>query len=1780
MNKLVFILSALAFFSSSLSVQAASGRTDYDLDDDGLIEINDLADLHEIRNNLDGSTLYGDSSGCPDSGCSGFELTADLDFDTNADGVMDAGDDYWNDGDGWEPLGDYNDPFTAVFEGNGYRILNLYIDRSTTSSVGLFAYVQGADVRNLGLSGALMQVTGSGDVGGLIGYANSSTVSGSYATGSVSGSRYVGGLLGYALSATSVSNSYATGSVSGSRYVGGLIGYALSATSVSNSYATGSVSGSTYVGGLIGYLSANNTITNTFATGYVGGDSYTGGLIGYNPFITSMVSRSYWATDSTGQTSSSRSSAEDGYLGVTLAELQCPTAADNSSCVTDITLYSGWADATYTDGDDKVVAYWDFGTGTQLPGLNLNGTVYRDRDGDGSLDEDDAFKDNPAASLDADEDGYPDAWTLGCDADCIAASGLSLDQFPSSLAAWQDEDLDGDPDSWADGCASDCQAVSGLTLDSNPDDYDNDGLGTADDDDDNGDGVTDADADSDGLIDIASPEQLNAIRYNLAGTGLTLTDGGETDSSGCPPHIVDGVLQNLCQGYELTADLDFDTNADGEMDASDDYWNDGEGWEPLGNSRDYFTAVFDGNGHRILNLYIDRSTTSYVGLFGYAQGADIRNLGLTGALMQVTGSGYVGGLAGRAGGSDITNSYATGVVTATGSYAGGLIGYADSVTVKGSYATESVEAAGDSVGGLIGYVTSDNTVSNSYATGSVSGSRYIGGLIGYLSSDNTITDTFATGYVGGDFSSGGLIGYSVFSSNMISSSYWATDSTGQSSSSQSSAADGYLGVTLAELQCPTAADNSSCVTDTTLYAGWADATYTDGDDKVVAYWDFGMGTQLPGLNLNGTVYRDSDGDGSLDEDDAFKDNPAASQDADKDGYPDAWNADCDGVCIAASGLTLDQFPSSVAAWQDEDLDGYPDSWADGCDSDCQAASGLTLDSNPDDYDNDGLGTADDDDDNGDGVTDADADSDGLIDIASPEQLNAIRYNLAGTGLTLTDGGETDSSGCPPHIVDGVLQNLCRGYELTADLDFDTNADGVMDAGDDYWNDGDGWKPVGNSRDYFTAVFDGNGYRILNLYIDRSTALYVGLFGYVDGADIRNLGLTGALMQVTGSGYVGGLAGYVAQSNIVNNYATGAVTTTYNNAGGLIGYADSTTVKGSYATGPVSGSSYVGGLIGDISSDNAVSNSYATGSISGSRYVGGLIGYISSDNTVTNTFATGDVTGSSYAGGLVGYLRASDVTNGYAAGSVSATRYAGGIAGYVSGNASIRYSYWATDTTGQTEVLGYDDTTAVLVENAGVTLAELKCPTAADNSSCVTDTTLYSGWADATYSDGDDKVVAYWDFGTGTQLPGLNLNGTVYRDSDGDGLLDDDDAFPEDGSEWADSDGDLIGDNADTYPQDYDNDGVDDADDPDNSADNGSPVMQNVPDELNLSATSSDGAYALLAENDYLDLFASVSAYDAVDSSASLSYHAYLNGAAPEVNQDGFIEIPAGAQVIAWTATDLSGNESTALEQTINVYPQIRFTASESVTGENSEAAILVSLSGPSPQYPVTVGVTFDLSASTLSQADISADFDLAETQLVSVEAGDSGDNTGTTLTVPVLSGDAVEEDEVLVMNLAGAVVAEGENNYFLLDEAAAQHRLTVTQENLAPQVSLQLIQNGVEVSDIDLQGGEVTLSASVSDPNGDDSHTLSWNVDALGSVITTESSVTFAPDTLASGTYSVAVTVTDDGLPSMSATAEISIQIPEPELADSGSSGGGSVLWLLTLAPLVRVGRRVLKQAA
>ena len=183
----------------------------------------------------------GTDSGCPATGCIGYELTRNLDFDVNGDGStwsgnanvgysLDSGDRHagyfpvdGNDAGGWLPIGDETSPFVAVFNGNGHKISNLAIRRDQTH-VGLFGAIgSGAAIRNLGLVDNLADYTGSSDsdifIGGLVGLQSTgSSITASYATGDADGGdgQYdlVGGLVGLQ-DGGSITASYATGDADG-----------------------------------------------------------------------------------------------------------------------------------------------------------------------------------------------------------------------------------------------------------------------------------------------------------------------------------------------------------------------------------------------------------------------------------------------------------------------------------------------------------------------------------------------------------------------------------------------------------------------------------------------------------------------------------------------------------------------------------------------------------------------------------------------------------------------------------------------------------------------------------------------------------------------------------------------------------------------------------------------------------------------------------------------------------------------------------------------------------------------------------------------------------------------------------------------------------------------------------------------------------------------------------------------------------------------------------------------------------------------------------------------------------------------------------------------------------------------------------------------------------------------------------------------------------------------------------------------------------------------------
>jgi hypothetical protein len=145
-----------------------------------------------------------------------------------------------------------------------------------------------------------------------------------------------------------------------------------------------------------------------------------------------------------------------------------------------------------------------------------------------------------------------------------------------------------------------------------------------------------------------------------------------------------------------------------------------------------------------------------------------------------------------------------------------------------------------------------------------------------------------------------------------------------------------------------------------------------------------------------------------------------------------------------------------------------------------------------------------------------------------------------------------------------------------------------------WDGGAGFTPIGNgSVRNFGGNYDGNGYTISSLYINRPSTDYVGMFGRSTGAVVSNLGLTS--VNFSGDEWVGGISGYIGSSSEISNcYTTGALDGT-GYAGGITGYGAGTNISNCYCSISVlAGGNLCGTFIGE-SYQCTIANSYCHGS---------------------------------------------------------------------------------------------------------------------------------------------------------------------------------------------------------------------------------------------------------------------------------------------------------------------------------------------------------------------------------------------------------------------------------------------------------------------------------------------------------------------------------------------------------------------------------------------------------
>ena len=217
----------------------------------------------------------------------------------------------------WTPIGSKgeNKPFSGTFDGNNKTISGLKI--TSGDYAALFGKTTDATIKDFTISGTITGATNAAGVvarmdsgtlsnvtnkvnvttgtkgGGVVCLTNTlgCTLTNCVNEGTITGSNAangLGGVLGYANASTVLTNCSNSGSVSDGTngdFVGGVVGYIHDGTGIALTSCTnsGSVTGKTYTGGVVGFhagIANTFNITNSTNNGTINGADFAGGIIG------------------------------------------------------------------------------------------------------------------------------------------------------------------------------------------------------------------------------------------------------------------------------------------------------------------------------------------------------------------------------------------------------------------------------------------------------------------------------------------------------------------------------------------------------------------------------------------------------------------------------------------------------------------------------------------------------------------------------------------------------------------------------------------------------------------------------------------------------------------------------------------------------------------------------------------------------------------------------------------------------------------------------------------------------------------------------------------------------------------------------------------------------------------------------------------------------------------------------------------------------------------------------------------------------------------------------------------------------------------------------------------------------------------------------------------------------------------------------------------------------------------------------------------------------------
>ncbi|WZL72511.1 GLUG motif-containing protein [Clostridiaceae bacterium 35-E11] len=701
-----------------------------------------------------------------------------------------------------------------------------------------------------------------------------------------------------------------------------------------------------------------------------------------------------------------------------------------------------------------------------------------------------------------------------------------------------------------------------------------------------------------------------------------------------------------------------------------DGYDDGKGWEPIGEDKDYptygdpFYGTYDGDNYIITGLTINRSDEERLGLFGYIAGrtvddvlqkAKIENVKLKN--VSIKGRSYIGSLVGQNYyHSEIKNCTAESIdMIASSSSAGGLIGR-NSGTVTNCHTLSGTIVGGTSVGGLVG-TANNGSISMSSADVEINGQGYLGALVGYNSYAN-IDQCYALGNATGWYAIGGLVGSHY--NGTISNTY----ATGNVTSNERTM-DCYVGGLI------------GMIGSGTIQNAYARGAVVANGTPTGPMHLGGLVGKLPDVGIQPTFtncYYDTNTSGQTD---TGRGTPKTTEEMkslstfvgwdftsiwginaeENSGYPFLRWQGYEHVSEFAGGDGSEANPYQVSTAEHlENVRDHIDKhfiqiadinlgvapWNKGWNPIGNLESPFSGSYNGKGYEISNL------------YINGNTSDMGLfgITVSTSKISNVILTNIDITG---------------PEFIGGIVG---RSYGNIDNCSVTGSLTGIMSVGGIA-----GWT---------------RGGQITNSYADctlqKPTNVTGSRFGVLVGdneaATISDCHATGSIEAYSGAG---GLVGINrSEGTIDNSYATVDVTCTGNQAGGLAG-SNAGSITTSYAMGTISGATYISGLVGYNS--GSIAESYAMGSASGTaNYIGGLVG----DNfgSITNSYALVNVSGNTYVGGLAGcnsdgYGKTGSIVNAYATGSIIGSTSYGGLVGYKARASIVTNSFWNIETSGMT-----------------------------------------------------------------------------------------------------------------------------------------------------------------------------------------------------------------------------------------------------------------------------------------------------------------------------------------------------------------------------------------------------------------------------------------------------------------------------------------------------------------